>query len=61
MNQEQISSAFYEAIRQRGISEKLNGISKDVIYHWRKGTRSVTLGDMLHVLWQLNLIKISEA
>lgn len=58
MDAKQIEEIFYIIIEKRGISEKLQGISKDVIYHWRKKDRSVTIGDMLNVLYQVGVIDI---
>ncbi len=58
MDNYEIEKAFYKAIEKRGVSELLDGISKDMIYKWRKGQSKVSIGDMLNVLFQLKIIDI---
>ena len=59
MDKIQIEQVFKELISKRGISEKLEGISKDDIYNWRKGRgRQPNIGDMLNVLYQCGFIEI---
>ncbi len=60
MDYYQIEQEFSKAIEKRGVSELLDGISKDMIYKWRKGQSKVNVGDMLNVLFQLKIIKISK-
>ncbi len=61
MNQLEIDLAFWEAIQTRGVSQKLSNISEDKVYNWRKkrGPKP-TLGDMLEVLFELNIILIKK-
>ena len=57
----QIENLFFETIEETAIYNKLEGISEDKIYNWRKGRgRNPTLGEMLEVLYQLNKITINE-
>lgn len=57
----QIEKLFFETIEETAIYNKLEGISEDKIYNWRKGRgRKPTLGEMLEVLYQLNKISIHE-
>lgn len=59
MDKIQIEQVFNGLISKRGISEKLEGISKDDIYNWRKGRgRQPHIGDMLNVLYQVGVIKV---
>lgn len=59
MDKIQIEQVFKHLISKRGISEKLEGISKDDIYNWRKGRgRQPHIGDMLNVLYQAGVIKV---
>ncbi|WP_396153712.1 hypothetical protein [Flavobacterium sp.] len=61
MNQIEIDLLFNQVIQQRGIYNKLEGVTENMIYNWRKGRgKKPSIGDMLGVLWQLNLIKITE-
>lgn len=58
MDLEKIDNLFSSAINERGISEKLNGFSKFVIYKWRHNKAQPSLGDKLNVLYQLGKIEI---
>ncbi len=59
MTTDLIEQTFWSEIEKRGIDKHLEGISKDNIYNWRSKRRTApTIGDMLNVLYQLNLIKI---
>lgn len=66
MTTEQIEILFWETINKKesygeAIYKKLEGISEDKIYNWRKGQRTKpNLGDMLNVLYQLKLISVNE-
>lgn len=56
----ELEAKFYEVIAQKAIYNRLEGISKDVIYNWKnhRGAKP-SFGEMLHVLYQLHLITIS--
>jgi hypothetical protein len=59
MTTEQIEVLFHSVIEEKAIYKKLNDISEDKIYNWRKGRGAKpTIGDMLNVLYQLNKISI---
>lgn len=59
MNELEIDLLFNDVIKQRGIYHKLEGISENMIYNWRKGRgKRPDIGTMLGVLFQLNLITI---
>jgi len=59
MTTDQIKSLFAAAIEEKAVYNKLEGISEDKIYNWRKGRgNEPTIGDMLNVLYQLKLVKI---
>ncbi len=59
MTTDQIKSLFFASIEEKAVYNKLEGISEDKIYNWRKGRgNKPTIGDMLNVLYQLKLIKI---
>jgi hypothetical protein len=61
MKETDIKALFSSVIEERGIYNKLTGISEDKIYNWRKGRGAApSIGDMLEVLFQLNLISISK-
>jgi hypothetical protein len=61
MTKQEIELLFNEAIQTMAIDRKLEGVSKDVIYNWRKnrGNPPAT-GKMIDVLWQLGKIKITH-
>jgi hypothetical protein len=61
MTTSQIEELFSIAIQEKAIYHKLEGITEDRIYNWRKerGVKPTT-GDMLNVLYQLNKIKITQ-
>jgi hypothetical protein len=55
----QIEVLFHSVIEEKAIYKKLNDISEDKIYNWRKGRGAKpTIGDMLNVLYQLNLVNV---
>ncbi|WP_026730215.1 hypothetical protein [Flavobacterium denitrificans] len=61
MTKEEIIILFNETLQISGLSRKIEGFSKDVIYNWRNGRGNPpTTGQMLDVLWQLGKIKISH-
>jgi hypothetical protein len=59
MTPEQINDLFLEAIQEKAVYNKLEGISRNLIYNWnnKRGTAPTT-GDKLNVLYQLNKIEI---
>lgn len=60
MTETQIKEAFTTAIQEKAIYHQLKGISEDKIYNWRNGRgRKPSTGEMLEVLYQLNLVKIT--
>lgn len=59
MTEEMIDQLFQKAISAYGINKKLDGVSSDMLYDWRKNRVIPTIGVKLGVLYQLNLIKIS--
>jgi hypothetical protein len=60
MNQIEIDLLFNQVIKERGIYNKLEDVTENMIYNWRKGRgKKPSIGDMLGVLWQLNLISIN--
>jgi hypothetical protein len=59
MNQIEIDLLFNQVIKEKAIYNKLEGVTENMIYNWRKGRgKKPSIGDMLGVLWQLNLITI---
>lgn len=62
MNEEEIEVLFYQAIEEKAVYNRLTGISEDKIYNWRKGRwKKPDIGEMLHLLYQLNKIKVTES
>ena len=62
MTPEQIKILFEEAIQEKAVYNKLEGISRNLIYNWNnnRGAKP-TVGDMINVLYQLNLIEIIDS
>jgi hypothetical protein len=66
MTPEQIETLFWETINKKeaygeAIYNKLEGITENQIYNWRKGRgKKPSQGDMLNVLYQLNLVKVDK-
>jgi hypothetical protein len=61
MTNAQIEKLFFETLEEKAIYNKLEGITEDKIYNWRKGRgRKPTTGEMLEVLYQFNKITIHE-
>jgi hypothetical protein len=59
MTTTEIESLFFEVLEEKAVYKKLEGISEDKIYNWRKARGpKPTIGDMLSVLYQLNIIEI---
>lgn len=56
----QIDQLFDQVIAQKAIYKKIEGMTEDKIYNWRKGRITPTLGDKLCVLYQLKLIKVTH-
>jgi hypothetical protein len=61
MTTEQINALFLEAIKEKAVYNKLEGISRNLIYNWNnnRGTPPTT-GDKLNVLYQLKKIAITQ-
>ena len=59
MTPTQIELAFKEAIQQKAIYNKLEGITRNTVFNWLNDRSKPTSGDMLNVLYQLKKIKIS--
>jgi hypothetical protein len=55
----QIKNVFLEAIQEKAVYNKLEGITENQIYNWRRNRTTPSIGDMLGVLYQLNKISIS--
>lgn len=60
MTSTQIETLFFEAIQEKAIYNKLEGITENQIYNWRKQRTTPNIGDMLGILYQLKLISIKE-
>lgn len=61
MTTQEIEELFNETIQKtRALANKVEGFSEDTIYNWRKGRTTPKLGDMLSILYQLNLIKVEN-
>lgn len=59
MTEKSVEVLFFTHLEEKAIYNKLEGISEDKIYNWRKGRgRKPTFGEMLEVLWQLGKIEI---
>jgi hypothetical protein len=43
----------------RALYNKVEGYSEDTIYNWKTKRTQPKLGDMLSILYQLNLIKVT--
>ena len=59
MTKQDITTLFNEQLHKRGVLSKVSGITKDVIYDWRTGRTIAPFGEMLYVLYELNLIEIN--
>ena len=58
MNENQIEDLFLDTIKNiRALYNKVEGFSEDKIYNWKTNRTTPTLGDMLSILYQLQLIK----
>lgn len=57
MTVEHIDELFQKAIKERGVHNKL-GVTKDVVYNYRKGRGNLSFGDKLEVLYKLKAIII---
>jgi hypothetical protein len=59
MTNAQIEKLFFETLEEKAIYNKLENITEDKIYNWRKGRgRKPTTGEMLEVLYQLEKIEV---
>jgi hypothetical protein len=59
MEKSRLEKLFLEAISEMAVYKKLEGISEDQIYNWRKGRKKYTQGEILDVLSQLGIISIT--
>jgi hypothetical protein len=59
MENSRLEKLFLEAISEMAVYKKLEGISEDQIYNWRKGRKKYTQGEILDVLSQLGIISIT--
>jgi len=58
MTEGKIKELFKENMQDRGVYAKIN-VSRDVAYNWKHGRGTApTIGQMLEVLYRLNIIKI---
>jgi hypothetical protein len=60
MTTQQIEDLFHQVLAKKAIYKKIEGVTEDKIYNWRKGRIVPNLGDMLFVLYQLKLIKVTH-
>jgi hypothetical protein len=60
MRIDEINALFQEAIKEEAVYNKLQGITRNQIYNWNnnRGVKPPSLGNKLHVLYQLNKIEI---
>lgn len=61
MTPEQIKELFNQAIQEKAVYNKLEGITRNQVYNWiHNRGNAPTTGNMLDVLYQLNKITIHE-
>ena len=61
MTPEQIKLAFEEAIQEKAVYNKLEGITRNQIYNWLNDRgQKPNLGNMLNFLYQLKKIAITS-
>lgn len=60
MTTTQIESLFNEAIQEKAIYNKLEGITRNTVFNWLNKRSVPTVGDMLNVLYQLDKIIITK-
>ena len=60
MTSTQIETLFHEVIQEKAIYNKLEGITENQIYNWRKQRTTPTIGDMLGVLYQLKKVEVKK-
>ena len=58
MTTEQLETLFFEVIQEKAIYNKLEGITENQIYNWRKQRTKPTIGDMVNVLYQLKKVNL---
>lgn len=59
MTPSQIEEVFFHAIQEKAIYKKIENVTEDMIYNWRKGRgKKPSIGDMLNVIYQLNLVEV---
>lgn len=59
MTREQITEAFNKVLHERGKVGAISWVTKDMVYAWRTGRTIPPIGDMLGVLFELNLITVA--
>jgi len=55
MTEEEIKTAFFEALLERGVGKKL-GVTRYVVYNYRN--RETNTAKMLEVLWKLDKLEL---
>ncbi|SFU49161.1 hypothetical protein SAMN05216480_10549 [Pustulibacterium marinum] len=60
MTKENIEEKFNEVLNKRGALTKA-GVSKAKAYDWRKGRSSISFGEKLEVLFNLQIIEVNES
>ncbi len=60
MTIQQIEVLFNEAIQEKAIYNKLEGITRNNIFNWLNGRTTPSVGDMLNVLYQLDKITVTK-
>lgn len=61
MTPEQLETLFFEVIQEKAIYNKLEGVTENQIYNWRKQRTTPSIGDMLGVLYQLKKISVTSS
>lgn len=59
MTPQEIENLFQEAIKERGVHNKLE-VTKDVVYNYRKNRGNISFGDKIEVLYKLKLIEVGK-
>lgn len=62
MTVQEIEAKFWKAIEEKGVYNKLERVTENMVYNWRnhRGIKPPSIGDMLGVLYQLKLIEVHE-
>ena len=61
MTESEIKELFTDTLKTRALYNKVEGFTENIVYNWKAGRTEPTLGDMLSILYQLNLIKIEPS